>query len=176
MPLGDTAMSLDPIAGQGANNGGKMAHHLVERIVARGDRAFDAPWMTETFEAYYAWQGQWCYGFTNLFLEPLTPAGQELLIAQYGSTGGDGDTGGRQRIANAFCDNFNDPSTLTPLLTDMDQTRAFITRTTGQPWWVSAARGRFAILRNQVRQRLAGSTRPGFWQRPQFRWREQPQS
>jgi 2-polyprenyl-6-methoxyphenol hydroxylase-like FAD-dependent oxidoreductase len=34
--LGDTAMALDPIAGQGANNGNKMARNLVECVVAQG--------------------------------------------------------------------------------------------------------------------------------------------
>ena len=29
-PLGDTAMALDPVGGQGANNGNKMARNLVE--------------------------------------------------------------------------------------------------------------------------------------------------
>ena len=40
-PLGDTAMALDPIGGQGANNGNKMARNLVESIIARKDQPFD---------------------------------------------------------------------------------------------------------------------------------------
>jgi 2-polyprenyl-6-methoxyphenol hydroxylase-like FAD-dependent oxidoreductase len=47
-PLGDTAMALDPIGGQGANNGNKMARNLVESIIARKDLPFNAQWMTET--------------------------------------------------------------------------------------------------------------------------------
>ena len=35
--LGDTAISYDPIAAQGANSGVKQARHLVESIVARDD-------------------------------------------------------------------------------------------------------------------------------------------
>ncbi len=56
-PLGDTAMALDPVGGQGANNGNKMARNLVESIVARKDQPFDAQWMTETFERFYARYG-----------------------------------------------------------------------------------------------------------------------
>ncbi len=49
-PLGDTAVSLDPIAERGANRGNEMARNLVEQIVERGDRPFDTAWMTATFE------------------------------------------------------------------------------------------------------------------------------
>ena len=58
-PLGDTAMALDPVGGQGANNGNKMARNLVDSIVARRDRPFDAAWMTETFERFYARSGRY---------------------------------------------------------------------------------------------------------------------
>ena len=86
-PLGDTAMALDPVGGQGANNGNKMARNLVESIIARKDRPFDAAWMTETFERFYARSGDITYTFNNLLLEPITNAGKQLLIAQYGSDG-----------------------------------------------------------------------------------------
>ena len=51
-PLGDTAMALDPIGGQGANNGNKMARNLVELTIARKDQPFDEKWMIETFERF----------------------------------------------------------------------------------------------------------------------------
>jgi Styrene monooxygenase A putative substrate binding domain len=59
-PLGDTSMALDPIGGQGANNGNKMARNLVESIIARKDLPFDALWMTDTFERFYN-HFEWCY-------------------------------------------------------------------------------------------------------------------
>ena len=40
--VGDTAMALDPIGGQGANNGNKMVRNLVECVAAHGDQPFDA--------------------------------------------------------------------------------------------------------------------------------------
>lgn len=98
--------------------------------------------MRQTFEDYFAEYGRHSYGFSNVLLEPLTPAGQELLISQYGSTGLRGDHSGRQAVANAFCDNFNDPGQMTALFSDLEQARRFITRTTGKSWLWSAARGR----------------------------------
>lgn len=154
MPLGDTAISFDPIAAQGANTGLKHARHLVAAVAAHGDAPFDAQWMTECFESFWTEHARHAYTFSNLLLEPLTPAAQELLIAQYGSDGRDGNTGGRQQIANAFMANFNDPRTLTEAFVDIRHARAFIEATTGHSWRWSALRGRLAIAANQVRQKL----------------------
>jgi hypothetical protein len=155
-PLGDTSMSIDPIAGQGANNGSKMARNMVERIVSRADQPFDEGWMRATFDSYYEEHGRHIYAFSNMFLEPIPPAAKEMLLAQYGSDGRPDNHTGRQSIANAFCDNFNDPRQLTAMFQDMRQARAFIRRATGRSWVWSALAGRLAVGRNQLRQRLRG--------------------
>lgn len=152
--LGDTAISYDPIAAQGANSGVKQARHMVERIVARGDEPFDARWMTETFDAFYESHARYACDFTNLFLEPIPKPAQEMLIAQYGSDGRMANGDGRQRIADAFFANFNDPTALTGKFHDMASMRRFIAESTGHSWIWSAARGRAAVLRDQVKQRL----------------------
>jgi len=152
MPLGDTAMSLDPIGGQGANNGNKMARNLVECIIAHQDQAFDAQWMTDTFERFYARHGHATYTFNNLLLEPLPTAGRDLLIAQYGSDGRFDNTSGEQRLANAFVENFNDPTLLTPLLQDSHQMHQFISRETGRSWMRALAGGGLGIAREELRQ------------------------
>lgn len=155
--LGDTAISYDPVAAQGANSGVKQARHLVEAIAARasdGVRSFDSAWITATFDSFWNQHARWACTFNNIFLEPLTAPGQEILIAQYGSNGEATNETGRQRIADAFFANFNDPRDLTPAFTDIDTARAFISRTTGRAWLWSALRGRMAIARDQVRQRL----------------------
>ncbi len=77
---------------------------------------------------------------------------KELLIAQYGSDGLRRD--GRQALADAFAENIADPRRITRVLGDLQATHRFIEQTTGQPWWRSALRGRLAIARGQVRQRL----------------------
>ena len=154
MALGDTAISFDPIAAQGANTGLKHARHLVAAVGARGEQPFDTAWMTATFERFWDEHAREAYTFSHLLLEPLTPAAQELLIAQYGSDGVPGNKSARQRIADAFVGNFNDPRMLTGAFTDMRHARAFIEATTGRSWRWSAIRGRAAIGANQVRQKL----------------------
>jgi hypothetical protein len=153
--LGDTAISYDPVAAQGANSGLRQARHVVERIAAHGDRPFDAAWITKTFDDFWDGYARFACAFNNVFLEPLTAAGQELLIAQYGSDGAPGNDSGRQRIADAFFANFDDPTQLTGAFADVAESRAFITKTTGRSWIWSAIRGRAAIARDQVRQKLA---------------------
>lgn len=153
-PLGDTAISFDPIAAQGANTGVKAARNMVEKIVAHGDRPFDETWMTDTFNQFYDQTARHAYDFTNLLLEPMTPAAQEFLIAQYGSDGRTTNLDNHQRLANAFADNFDDPSTLTPALLDMPKMRSFISQTTKRPWQLSAVLGRGKVIGGQIKQRL----------------------
>ncbi len=153
-PLGDTAMSLDPIGGQGANNGNKMARNLVDSIVARRDRPFDAAWMTETFERFYARSGRMTYTFNNLLLEPITSAGKKLLIAQYGSDGGARGSTGQQRIADAFIENFNDANGLTPAFVDAKKAHAVIREKTGKAWYAAVAAGALGVAKGQLRQKL----------------------
>lgn len=152
MPLGDTAVSLDPIAGQGANSGNKMARNLVEHVVSRGDGPFDADWMTATFEAYWQRHGEPTTRFNNLLLEPLSGAGKQVLMAQYGSDGV--RTDGPQAIADAFARNFEDPARATDVLADVAKARAFIREHTGQSWLWPVLRGALGVGREQARQAL----------------------
>lgn len=140
--LGDTAISYDPIAAQGANSGVKQARDLVRRVIARGAEAFDRQWIDETFEQFYESHARHAYQFSNLLLEPITAPGRELLIAQYGSDGRADNDSGQQRIANAFVENFNDPCLLTPVFNDMPAARAVIGRNTGGRWLWNGIRGR----------------------------------
>jgi hypothetical protein len=153
-PLGDTAMSLDPIGGQGANNGNKMARNLVESIIARQDLPFDEAWMAETFERFYNQTGGITYTFNNLLLEPITAPGKKLLIAQYGSDGRRRGANGRQRIADAFIDNFDDANGLTPSFVNSTKAHATIREKTGKPWPVAVAGGALGVAKAQLRQKL----------------------
>lgn len=143
---------MDPIAGQGANNGNKMARNLVRCIVEREDGAFDAAWMRSTFDRFWR-RHKAIEEFNNTLLNPLTKAGRPILLAQYGSTAQPGDDRPQQRLANLFCDNFDDPAILTPAFHDEALARETITRYFGSarpP--VAKALGRIAW--QQVRQRL----------------------
>lgn len=148
--VGDTIMSLDPIAGQGANNGMKMARNLVSAIARRGDRPFDEAFLTDTFERFYRDHGEITYRFNNLFLEPIPAPARELLIAQYGANGLGAD--GRQKIANAFIENFVDPNILTPALEDAEKARTLIRAHTGRSPMGAALPGVLGIAKSQLRQ------------------------
>lgn len=152
--LGDTAISFDPIAAQGANSGIKQARHLVENIVARGDRPFDRDWIDATFDAYWREYGARAFEFSNLLLEPITAPGKELLIAQYGSDGRADNHGSQQKVANAFVENFNDPRRLTAAFTDMVAARKVIGELAG-PWAWNGIRGRARVAAHQVAQLFA---------------------
>jgi 2-polyprenyl-6-methoxyphenol hydroxylase-like FAD-dependent oxidoreductase len=153
--VGDTAAHFDPLAAQGANNGTKMAKHLVERVAKHGDGAFDEAWMTETFDLFWEDEGRPAYELTNLMLESMTRAGQMLLVAQYGSNGVRGD--GKQKIADTFAAGFADPRILVPVLTDVNAARRLIEQSTGKPWVRSALSGAIGIARAQARQMLGMS-------------------
>ncbi|HEY4241098.1 MAG TPA: styrene monooxygenase/indole monooxygenase family protein [Kofleriaceae bacterium] len=128
MPLGDTAISMDPIAGQGANLGSKYAQHLVGAIAGH-EGAFDDTWMRATFEAFWADHGAPTVKFTNALLEPMEAGGKYLLISQYGTTGVADSP--RQRIANAIADNFADPRTITDAFLDKKLAKATVARVAG---------------------------------------------
>ena len=162
--LGDTIMSLDPIGGQGANNGTKMAHHLSAAIVRRGDRPFDAAWMTDTFNRYWDSEGKAIYTFNNLLLEPIGDAGKEILIAQYGALGL--IDGPQQSIADAFADSFDDPRTLNPIMTNLERARAFISEKMGRSWVRSAVTGRMSIAAGQLHPTLGMAAKHPFASAP----------
>jgi len=152
--LGDTAISYDPIAAQGANSGVKQARHLVASIVRRDTLPFDRQWIDETFEDFYQEHARHAFTFSNLLLEPITAPAKELLIAQYGSNGDLANASSQQKIANDFIENFNDPRLLTPAFTDMALARAAIGRHANGRWLWNGIRGRASIARNQVKVRF----------------------
>jgi hypothetical protein len=148
--LGDTAISYDPIAAQGANSGSKQARHLVQSIIARGDARFDSEWITATFEEFFSEHARHAFRFSNLLLEPITAPAKELLIAQYGSDGRIDNDSVQQRIANAFVENFNDPRLMTPAFTKMDVARQVVASHSGGRWLWNGVRGRASIAHDQL--------------------------
>ena len=77
------AGSLDLVvvlAPEGSDTGTASA---VAEAVRRGDGDFDAAWMSETFEAYYAASGHATITFNNLLLEPLAIGSQILSLTVF---------------------------------------------------------------------------------------------
>jgi hypothetical protein len=149
--VGDTLIALDPVGGQGANNGSRMARHLVNAVNARGDGPFDAEWMAATFESFWEGDARHTVQFNNLLLEPMTGAGRMLLLSQYGSDAVSNSAA--QRLANAFAENFNDPRTFTPALLSAAAARQAISSSGGH-WATGLLRGAAGIARGQLRQAL----------------------
>jgi hypothetical protein len=121
MALGDTAITYDPIAAQGANSAAKMAHHVLQRVVAHDRRAFDAEWMTEVFEEYWDNDAQYMYAFTSALLEPITPAAAEVLTAGAKTPG----------IAGEFFSAFNNPRDYWPWLVDLAEAKKWVAARAG---------------------------------------------
>ena len=150
MPLGDTAISLDPIAGQGANLGNKFARHIVAAVTAAPDARFDAGWMERTFEAFWADHGAATVAFNNVFLEPMTAAGKLLLISQYGSDGVSDSP--KQRIANAVLENFIDPRRITNAFVDKRAARKLVAELSGHSWRREFFGGALRVGSEQIRR------------------------
>jgi 2-polyprenyl-6-methoxyphenol hydroxylase-like FAD-dependent oxidoreductase len=150
--VGDTAMALDPIFGQGANNGNKMVRNLVECVVAHGDKAFDAQWMTDTFELFWARHGYAGYTLNHSMLEPPSAAARDLLFAQYGSDGRFDNESGPQLLANAFCECANDPAQMLPLLQNRRKMHQLIEKMTGKSWLRAVASGAMGVAWEEFRQ------------------------
>ena len=160
MALGDTAHSLDPIGGQGANNGNKMTQVYIDAILERGELPLDAEWMRATFERFWK-RHRFCDLLNNTLLEPLTPAARLLLIAQYGSTGRPDDDSPQQRLADAFCENFNDPIVLTEALHDRARAKRVIREAFGSTSF-PLLKGALGVAGGQVRQKMGLAPRhPG---------------
>jgi len=150
MPLGDTALSLDPLAAQGANLGNKLARHIVAAVAAEPEATFDAGWMTRTFEAFWADHGAAAVTFTNVLLEPMTAAGKLVLISQYGSDGVSDSP--NQRIANAVLENFMDPRRFTRAFVDKAAARKLVAERSGRSWRRQFLTGTTRVAAAQVRR------------------------
>ncbi|OBB98021.1 styrene monooxygenase/indole monooxygenase family protein [Mycolicibacterium peregrinum] len=86
--LGDTAVSYDPIAGQGAQGGLIQAAALV-RKAAQHDGPFDEAWLRNAFEDFYADRARAAQLVTRLFLSDpeLAEYGNLFFAAAQGSPG-----------------------------------------------------------------------------------------
>lgn len=79
--LGDTAISFDPIAGQGAQNVSIQVAALVRAAQTR-EGPFDAEWITDQFDAHWENHGYGATEVTRLFLgDPKYAAHGELMFA-----------------------------------------------------------------------------------------------
>lgn len=117
IPVGDTAITFDPIGGQGGNCAQRHASYVADAIVAHADAQFDETWAAQLRENFWDIHGRAAYAFNNTLLEPLTEAGQ--IVVGYASQN-------RVFAEQHFIGNMISPNNLFPWLTDPTFARAKI--------------------------------------------------
>lgn len=113
--LGDAICLNDPITGQGSNNAAKAAKIYYDRILAQGDRPFDAAWMQGTFDAYWDY-AQWVVNWTNMMLQPPPPFVLEIM----------GTACTDPRLAHRLANGFDDPRDFFPWFADPAAASAYL--------------------------------------------------
>lgn len=141
--LGDTAIAVDPVAGQGAQNTLVQVGELV-RAAAAHSGEFDEQWLLDRFEEHWERRGRAAVEVTRLFLgDPDYATHLELAFPAAAV-----DTG----IASALFGLLSDPNPLLGL-TDRDAVLDFISAVAGEPADDVLARfspeGTFAALERQ---------------------------
>lgn len=79
IPVGDTAITFDPICGQGGQFANRSAYFLSQVITARGDEPYDEAWLTQINEDLWDNYGRFAYQFNHHFLEPFDEFGQAVI-------------------------------------------------------------------------------------------------
>jgi hypothetical protein len=96
--LADVVVLNDPITGQGSNNASRCAQSYLASILGHGDQPYDAAFMQDTFESYYAY-ARYVVGWTNALLAPPPPHILTLLRT----------AAEVPAVAKRFAEGFNDP-------------------------------------------------------------------
>lgn len=105
--VGDAVCLNDPITGQGSNNASKAATVYLQRIIERGEEAFDAQWMQETFDIFWDY-AQWVVSWTNMMLLPPPPHILDIM----------GAACEQPALANRIANGFDDPRDFFPWFVD----------------------------------------------------------
>jgi hypothetical protein len=113
--LADVVVLNDPITGQGSNNASKCAASYLASILEHGAATFDAAFMQEAFERYYAY-AQYVATWTNALLLPPPPHVLELL----------GAAAQHPEIAQRFANGFDDPRDYFEWFMDPEKASAYL--------------------------------------------------
>jgi flavin-dependent dehydrogenase len=119
MPIGDTAITFDPIGGQGGNCASKSAKFTADAVIARGDGPYDAVWMEKVNAGFWEHHGRAAYTFNNILLEPLTEAGQMVLMEAAKDRG---------FADEHFFGNFSTPNDFFPWIESPEEARRIIAK------------------------------------------------
>ena len=113
--LADAVCLNDPITGQGSNNAAKAAAVYLQRILAHGDKPFDADWMQGTFNAYWDY-AQWVVRWTNMLLLPPPPFILDIM----------GTACAVPTLAHRMANGFDDPRDFFPWFADPAAASAYL--------------------------------------------------
>lgn len=113
--LADAVCLNDPITGQGSNNAAKAAAVYLQRILAHGDKPFDADWMQGTFDAYWDY-AQWVVRWTNMLLLPPPPFILDIM----------GTACAVPTLAHRMANGFDDPRDFFPWFADPAAASAYL--------------------------------------------------
>jgi len=119
LPLGDTAITFDPIGGQGGNHASRHAKYLADQVVARGDEPFDEVWMTAIGGQWWEGYARWAYTFNNVLLEPMSEPARVLFTAAVKD---------RAFADKHFVGNFPKPRDFFPHIENLDAARELVAR------------------------------------------------
>jgi hypothetical protein len=117
MPIGDTAITFDPIGGQGGNSASRSAKFTADAVIAQGEGPFDEAWMSAVNAGFWEAHGRASYTFNNILLEPLTEAGGTILMEAINN---------RAFADKFFAGNFPTPTNFFPWMTDADKAKELV--------------------------------------------------
>jgi Styrene monooxygenase A putative substrate binding domain len=118
--MGDVVATNDPITGQGSNTAARAATIYLKRILEHGNKAFDGPWMQETFDIFWDYT-QWVVNWTNSLLIP--PAPQILRLM--------GAASQIPPLASRIANGFNNPADYAPWWFDSGKAHELIKSLSG---------------------------------------------
>ena len=121
--IGDTAVSFDPVAGQGAQNTVVQIASLIE-AVRNHDGEFTRQWLQDRFDEHWAARGHGAAETTRLFLGDPTYAQYADVLFPAAAVD--------ERAAAALFRFLSEPELL-PGLRDVDDVKSYIAEATGVP-------------------------------------------
>lgn len=116
MGMADAVMLNDPITGQGSSNAAKFSNAVEQAIVGHGGKAFDAAFMTQTFESFWNSYGTFATSWTNALLMPPPPHVLKVL----------GAASGAPQVARRIVNGFNDPTDFVNFFMTPDRVDAYL--------------------------------------------------
>jgi hypothetical protein len=134
--------------------GNRLAEELVAAIVARAQKPFDRAWIRASYDAFYARWGAPAMRWTHLLLS-MGPGARYLFLAQEGADGATLGGTPKQRLADAFGQNFDDPAGLVDTLSDFSRARRWVSAVMGAGTDWEVAKGLFAAGGRQLRAVLS---------------------